>query len=103
MINRCREKLYAIGAHSSKRAGACQIDPEAHTITNYGAIGPSHAPDNCWGYSGAADDRYIYIVSGKVPWYLVCFDRETGEDTTLFETETVLIKYHGVCVALTVR
>jgi hypothetical protein len=82
-------KLYAIGQHPSKAAGAAQIDPDTLAVTAYGPIGPSHAPDSCWGYSGAADDRFIYVASGKVPWYLVAYDRQTGTSATLVQTETV--------------
>ena len=83
-------KLYAIGQHAgSKAATAAQIDPATGKVTPYGAIGPSHAPADCWGYSGAADDRYVYIASGKVPWYLVAYDRETGKSETLVTTEAV--------------
>jgi len=82
-------KLYAIGQHPSKAAAAAQIDPDTLEVTFYGPIGPSHAPNACWGYSGAADDRYIYLASGKVPWYLVAFDRYTGTWETLAETAPV--------------
>jgi len=82
-------RLYAIGAHPTKAASACQVDPATGRVTPYGAIGPSHAPSGCWGYSGAADDRYVYIASGKVPWYLVAYDRETGRSEVLVETEKV--------------
>jgi hypothetical protein len=82
-------KLYAIGQHPTKAATAVQIDPDTLAVTAYGPIGPSHAPSSCWGYSGGADDRYIYIASGKVPWYLVAYDRQTGKSETLAETDTV--------------
>jgi hypothetical protein len=81
-------KLYAIGQHPSRAATAVQIDPDTLEVTAYGPIGPSHAPNACWGYSGGADDRFIYIASGKVPWYLVAYDRQTGTSRTLAETET---------------
>ncbi len=82
-------KLYAIGQHPSGAATAAQIDPDTLKVIAYGPIGPSHAPNAAWGYSGAADDRYIYIASGKIPWYLVAYDRKTGQSTTLVETGTV--------------
>jgi len=82
-------KLYMIGQHPSRTAGACQIDPDTHKVTDYGPIGPSHAPNSCWGYYGGADDRYIYIASGKIPWYLVAYDRQTGKSEVLVETERV--------------
>lgn len=82
-------KLYAIGQHPSKAAAAARIDPDTLEVTFYGPIGPSHAPNACWGYSGGADERFIYIASGKIPWYLVAFDRQTGASQTLVETATV--------------
>jgi len=82
-------KIYCGGAHTSKAASACQIDPETNRITDYGALGPSHAPNGCWGYSVAADDRYVYIASGKIPWYLVAYDRQTKESKVLVTTERV--------------
>jgi len=83
------DKLYAIGQHPSRAATAVQIDPDTLQVTAYGPIGPSHAPNACWGYSGAADDRFVYIASGKIPWYLVAYDRQTGQSRTLVETATV--------------
>ena len=82
-------KLYAIGQHPSKAAAAARIDPDSLDVTFYGPVGPSHAPSACWGYSGAADGRYIYIASGKVPWHLVAYDRQTGKSETLVTTGTV--------------
>ena len=80
-------KLYCAGGHPSKAASACEIDPATNAVTGYGPIGPSHAPSNCWGYSVAADERWIYVASGKVPWYLVAFDRRTGRSDVLARTE----------------
>ncbi len=82
-------KIYAIGQHPSKAATAVQIDPDTLAVTACGPIGPSHSPSDCWGYSGGADGRFIYIASGKVPWYLVAYDRQTGKSQTLAETGTV--------------
>ncbi len=82
-------KIYMAGGHPSKSATACQIDPATNKVTSYGPVGPSHAPNDCWAYSAAADDRYIYIASGKVPWYLVAYDRQTGKAETLITTEKV--------------
>ncbi len=81
--------IYAIGQHPSRTATAAQIDPETLEVTFYGPIGPSHDPNACWGYSGAADDRYVYIASGKIPWYLVAYDRDRGTSEVLAETDTV--------------
>ncbi len=83
-------KVYGTGSYAeSRKAGAYQLDTATGKITDYGPIGPSHAPNGCWGYSVAADDRYVYVASGKVPWYLVAYDRQTGKDTVLVATENV--------------
>ncbi|MBM4039300.1 MAG: hypothetical protein FJ290_12370, partial [Planctomycetes bacterium] len=82
--------IYGSGSYDKERkAGAYQIDPRTGKVTDYGPVGPSHAPNGCWGYSVAADDRYIYVASGKVPWFLVAYDRQTGKDETLVTTENV--------------
>ena len=80
-------KLYAGGGHPGKNAAVVQIDPATDTATGYGGVGPSHDPSACWNYSMAADDRYVYIASGKVPWYLVAYDRQTGKAETLVTTD----------------
>jgi len=82
-------KMVALGAHTNKAAGAMLIDPATNQVTTFPPIGPSHAPDDCWGYSGAADDTHIYVASGKVPWYLVALERSTGKSTVLATTERV--------------
>lgn len=82
--------IYGTGSYAkSKKAGAYQLDPGTGRITDYGPIGPSHEPNGCWGYSIGADDRFVYVASGKVPWYLVAYDRRTGKDTALVTTEKV--------------
>ncbi|MCS7254381.1 MAG: hypothetical protein RMK18_08290 [Armatimonadota bacterium] len=101
-------KIYAIGQHPSKTAAAAQIDPDTLKVEFYGSIGPSHAPNPCWGYSGGADDRYIYIASGKIPWYLIAFDREKRKWSVLAETEPVggyigVSQRHDGCVATVTR
>ncbi len=79
-------KMYGGGSNSG-RASIYQFDPATSKITSYGEVGPSHAPAKCWGYSVSADDRYVYIASGKIPWYLVCYDRQTKTDEVLLTTD----------------
>jgi hypothetical protein len=69
--------IYCAGSHPSGSVTAVRIDPDTLAVTSYGALGPSHAPHPTWAYGMAVDDRFIYIVSGKTPWYLVAFDRES--------------------------
>lgn len=83
-------KLYAFGTHPTNAVTAAQIDPNAGSVAYYGPIGPSHpASTSAVAYAGAADDRYVYIVSGKVPWYLVAYDKVTGTSNVLLQTDTL--------------
>lgn len=72
-------KIYGAGSLGG-RACAYQLDTTTGKVTNYGLMGPSHEPNACWGYSLGADDRYVYVASGKIPWYCVAYDRETKKD-----------------------
>ena len=82
--------IYGTGSIvTEKKAGLYRLDPSTGDITVYGPVGPSHAPNGVWGYSIAADDRHVYVASGKIPWYLVAYDRQTGTDTVLLTTENV--------------
>ncbi len=87
--------IYCAGTHPSMSVTAVQIDPTTQQVTEYGPIGPSHAPAHCWAYSMGADDRYLYIASGKTPWYLVAFDRQTRTSEVLL-THDVAGGYLGV-------
>lgn len=81
--------LYAAGGHPSKAVTAVRINPDTHEVEDFGPIGPTHAPAAAWAYSVAADNRYVYIASGKVPWYLVAYDRQTGKTEVLAQTDRV--------------
>jgi hypothetical protein len=79
--------IYGTGSYGALgKAGAYQINTATGKVTDYGPIGPSHRPEAVWGYTLAADDRYVYVASGKIPWYLVAYDRETGKDSVILET-----------------
>jgi hypothetical protein len=74
--------IYGTGSQGGQ-ALAYRIDPNTDTFTMFGPVGPSHEPNPCWGYSVSADGTHIYIVSGKIPWYLLAYDRKTGQTETL--------------------
>lgn len=80
-------KIYCAGSHPSSSVTAVQIDPVTNQVTSYGPLGPSHAPAPCWAYSMAVDGRYIYIASGKTPWWLVAFDRQEKKSEVLLTTD----------------
>lgn len=75
-------KVYGTGS-ADGRALAYQIDPATGKFTDYGKIGPSHEPNHCWGYFILADTNFLYVTSGKLPWYLVAYDLKTGKDSVL--------------------
>jgi len=76
-------KIYGGGSGGDHQAAAYMYDPETGKVTDFGTLGPSHSPQPCWGYSIAADDEYIYMASGKIPWYLVAKNKKTGEEMVL--------------------
>jgi|GEM_PF-568852 len=79
--------IYCAGSYPSGSVTAVRIDPNTLSVTAYGPLGPSHAPHPCWAYSMAVDERFIYIASGKTPWYLVAFDRQNGRTEVLRTNE----------------
>jgi len=81
-------------ASEAGRAGVYQLDPNTGKLTDYGLIGPSHAPNDCWAYSLAADDRYVYVASGKIPWYLIAFDRKAKQAKVIMTVDKVKWSVH---------
>lgn len=82
MVNGLDGVLYGAGSHDG-RATLFSYDPRTGKSVQFGHVGPSHAPNRCWGYSIGVDDRYVYVASGKIPWYLVAYDRTTGTNAVL--------------------
>jgi hypothetical protein len=74
--------IYVGSGGSDSRAQIVQIDPTTRVVTDYGNVGESHSPSGVWGYSACADDDYAYVVSGKIPWYIVGVNKSTGEQIT---------------------
>lgn len=78
--------LYGTGSYAAaKKAGAYRYDWRTGEVRDYGPVGPSHAPNTAWGYFQGVDDQYMYIASGKTPWYLVAVNLKTGEDKVIME------------------
>lgn len=83
-------KIYAGGRHAgTSQAGACQIDPDTDKVTYYGSMGPDHSSNGCWGYTCGSDDTHVYVASGKIPWYLVAYNKKNGKSETLLTTPKV--------------
>jgi hypothetical protein len=98
--------IYGAGSEGG-RVTAYRVDPATGGITNFGLLGPTHDPNPCWSYSMAADDRFLYIVSGKIPWYLVVYDRTNGTDEVVLTHADpegiVMLGSAGGCPVATVR
>ncbi|MBN1675051.1 MAG: hypothetical protein JXR37_28680 [Kiritimatiellae bacterium] len=82
-------KLYGGGAVRGARVTAYQVDTGTGRITDYGALGPRHKAGRAWCGGIAADDEWLYVASGKVPHYLVAFNRKTREERVLLETDPI--------------
>ncbi|MDA1005606.1 MAG: hypothetical protein O3A87_03895, partial [Verrucomicrobia bacterium] len=81
--------IYAMGhLPGNGPATAVQINPDTLEATSYGPVGPTHGDHVTYTYSGGADDRYLYLASGKVPWFLVAYDRQQETWETLMESDT---------------
>ena len=87
-------RIYGGGSRDS-RACAYYYDIIGKEVKDLGLMGPSHAPNRCWGYSLGSDDGYVYVASGKIPWYLVAYNKQTGKDEVLL-TATNPRDYIGV-------
>lgn len=82
--------LYGSGSYyDSGRAGGYRLNTATGEVTDFGPLGPSHKPEGVWGYYCGADEEWLYVASGKVPWYLVAYNHQTGEERVLLETERV--------------
>ena len=69
------------------RAGVYRIDPQTGVVTDYGPVGPRHIAGGAYGYSVAAAGDWVYVASGKIPWYLVAFNTRTREERVLLTVD----------------
>jgi hypothetical protein len=67
--------IYGGGASPST---VFRFDPSTQQMQDLGVFGLPRSYSLCYSYSIGADGRYIYTASGKVPWYVVAYDRQTG-------------------------
>jgi len=81
--------IYGTGNYRDpNKAGAYCYDWRTDKLVrDYGPVGPDHAPHGAWGYWIGVDDQYLYVASGKIPWYLVAVNIKTGEEKLLAQTK----------------
>jgi hypothetical protein len=72
--------LYGGGASPSM---LFRYDPKADRVQNLGVVGLPRTYQPSYAYTLGADDRYVYVASGKLPWYVVAYDRKTGTQANL--------------------
>jgi len=68
---------------------AARYDPQIGEVTNFGPQGGPFSIKNVYGYSVGCDGRYVYTATGKMPWRVVAYDLETGEQRILLEYPAV--------------
>ena len=82
-------KLYGCGTYlgdkNYNKVGAYSFDVTTGEVRTYAPLGPDHGNDTAYAYWMGVDDQYIYIASGKIPWYLLATDIKTGETKILKE------------------
>ncbi len=62
---------------------AAKIDPSTGKITDFGPQGGPFTIKNIYGYSVGCDGRYVYTAAGKMPWFVVAYDTQTGTQKNL--------------------
>ncbi|MDP6110913.1 MAG: hypothetical protein QGG53_03510 [Planctomycetota bacterium] len=62
---------------------AARYDPKTGEITNYGPQGGPFNIKNIYGYSVGFDGRWVYTASGKMPWFVVAYDTDTGKQKNI--------------------
>ena len=62
---------------------AARYDPNTGNVDSYGRQGGPFTIKSVHGYSIGCDGRWVYTAAGKMPWYVVAYDRETGKQENL--------------------
>lgn len=62
-----------------------RYDPATGVWDNFGVLDDPGPPYYRFAYTVGADSRYVYVAVGKIPWYLVVYDTETGSTQTFWK------------------
>jgi len=79
--------IYIAGRGENATVRVLQLNPDTLELIDYGSMGTSHSPNGVWAYHLGVDERFVYVTSGKIPWYLVRYDKQTGESKVLATVE----------------
>ncbi len=66
-----------------------RLHPKTGAVKVLGVVGPSHLPYQGHGGSIAACGDDVYVASGRVPWFVVRWQKSTGKQTVLLKTARV--------------
>ena len=80
--------------YGTGKAQIVKLNPNTNEITDFGEMGPSHGDRGIWATNICSDDKYTYITSGKIPWYLIAYNRESETQTTLYEGDEIRLTQH---------
>ena len=79
-------KIYGGGTGRERRVAAYFFDPRTGKFEDYGLLGPTHTKG---GHVQTRSVRklgdYLYVTSGKVPWYLIALNLKTREQKVIME------------------
>lgn len=69
------------------RAQVERYDPRGRRLEALGSAGLAQGGDLRYAYTVGADDRFVYVATGQLPWGLVVLDRSRGTRATFLEGE----------------
>ncbi|MBM4086181.1 MAG: hypothetical protein FJ272_15465, partial [Planctomycetes bacterium] len=64
---------------------AARYDPATGAMEDYGPQGGPFNITNIYGYSVGSDGEWVYTAAGKIPWYVVAYNRTTRQQKNLFK------------------
>ncbi len=67
------------------KGDAGRYDPKTDEVEYYGPQGGPFNITNIYGYSVGSDGQWVYTASGKIPWYVVAYNRKTREQENLLQ------------------
>ena len=62
---------------------AARYDPVTDEIIDYGTQGGPFDKKAIYGYSIGAEGDWVYTAAGKIPWYVVAYNRKTGTQSNI--------------------
>ena len=64
---------------------AAKYTPTSGKVTDFGPQGGPFEIKNIYGYSVGFDGKFVYTAAGKMPWYVVALDPESGKQKNILQ------------------